>query len=204
LVAQILPQNHPGQELNTLFTIGMLLLQKSKCVQMLIKNSMTYKFCGISLATLAIASIQIAPAIATPVTPTPKNPVVTPTPAPVVPSDTTTITPPTEKILFTQTGQASWYGSEGGPLTATGERYNPQGMTAAHPTIAFGSKVRVTNIQSGRNALVIINDRGPYAGGRIIDLSAAAAEAVGIKSSGVGKVRIEVLSYGSNKRKGHR
>jgi rare lipoprotein A len=106
--------------------------------------------------------------------------------------------------LFTQTGEASWYGNEGGPLTATGERYNPQGMTAAHRTIAFGSKVRVTNLRSGRSAIVTINDRGPYAGGRIIDLSAAAAEAVGIKSSGVGKVRIEVLSYGSNKRKGRR
>jgi rare lipoprotein A len=77
-------------------------------------------------------------------------------------------------------------------------------MTAAHRTIAFGSKVRVTNLRSGRSAVVIINDRGPYAGERIIDLSAAAAEAVGIKSSGVGKVRIEVLSYGSNKRKGRR
>jgi rare lipoprotein A len=126
---------------------------------------------------------------------------VTPTPKPSPSTDTTTA-PPKEAVLFTQTGQASWYGSEGGPLTATGERYNPQGMTAAHRTIAFGSKVRVTNLRSGRTAIVIINDRGPYSGGRIIDLSAAAAEAVGIKGSGVGKVRIDVLSYGSNKRKG--
>jgi rare lipoprotein A len=129
---------------------------------------------------------------------------ITPAPAPSPSTDTTTTTPPKETVLFTQTGEASWYGSEGGPLTATGERYNPQGMTAAHRTIAFGSKVRVTNLRSGRSAIVTINDRGPYAGGRIIDLSAAAAEAVGIKSSGVGKVRIEVLSYGSNKRKGRR
>jgi rare lipoprotein A len=144
-------------------------------------------------------SIRITP------NPTPSPAVITtPTPKPSPSTDTTTTTPPKEAVLFTQTGEASWYGSEGGPLTATGERYNPQGMTAAHRTIAFGSKVRVTNLRSGRSAIVTINDRGPYAGGRIIDLSAAAAEAVGIKSSGVGKVRIEVLSYGSNKRKGRR
>jgi rare lipoprotein A len=139
------------------------------------------------------------------ITPTPSpSTIITPTAKPSPSTDSTTTTPPKEAVLFTQTGEASWYGNEGGPLTATGERYNPQGMTAAHRTIAFGSKVRVTNLRSGRSAVVIINDRGPYAGGRIIDLSAAAAEAVGIKSSGVGKVRIEVLSYGSNKRKGRR
>ncbi len=142
-------------------------------------------------------SATVTPAPSTIITPAPS------TPQPSTPSDTTKI-PPKETILFTQTGEASWYGSEGGPLTATGERYNPQGMTAAHRTIAFGSKVRVTNLRSGRSAIVTINDRGPYAGGRIIDLSAAAAEAVGIKGSGVGKVRIDVLSYGSNKRKSRR
>jgi rare lipoprotein A len=151
-------------------------------------------------------SVKITPnpAPAATVTPTPSpSTTITPTPKPSTPSDTT-IAPPKENVLFTQTGGASWYGSEGGPLTATGERYNPQGMTAAHRTLAFGSKVRVTNLRNGRNAIVTINDRGPFIGGRIIDLSAAAAEAVGIKSSGVGKVRIDVLSYGSNKRKGRR
>jgi rare lipoprotein A len=141
-----------------------------------------------------------SPSIITPI-PTPSTTI--PTPKPSTPSDTTT-TPAKETILFTQTGGASWYGSEGGPLTATGERYNPQGMTAAHRTLAFGSKVRVTNLRNGRNTIVTINDRGPFIGGRIIDLSAAAAEAVGIKSSGVGRVRIDVLSYGSNKRKSPR
>jgi rare lipoprotein A len=140
------------------------------------------------------------------ITPTPRpspatTTIPTPRPSPTITIPPTTTTPPKEAVLFTQTGQASWYGSEGGPLTATGERYNPQGMTAAHRTIAFGSKVRVTNLRNGRSAIVTINDRGPYSGGRIIDLSAAAAEAVGIKGSGVGKVRIDVLSYGSNKRK---
>jgi rare lipoprotein A (peptidoglycan hydrolase) len=110
----------------------------------------------------------------------------------------------TETVLFTQTGQASWYGYEGGTVTATGERYNPQAMTAAHKTLAFGSRVRVTNTRTGKSAIVTINDRGPFVRGRIIDLSQAAAEAVGIRGSGVGNVKIEVLSYGSGKRKGRR
>ncbi len=173
---------------------------------------MKYKIYAASLAAIAIISTQLSPASSEPVTPiinslpTPRpspSATVMPAPQPSTPSDTT-ITPPKENVLFTQTGGASWYGSEGGSLTATGERYNPQGMTAAHRTLAFGSKVRVTNLRNGRNAIVTINDRGPFIGGRIIDLSAAAAEAVGIKSSGVGKVRIDVLSYGSNKRKGRR
>jgi rare lipoprotein A (peptidoglycan hydrolase) len=108
---------------------------------------------------------------------------------------------PTENILQTQTGQASWYGYEAGNMTATGERYNAQAMTAAHRTLPFGSRVRVINTRTGKSAIVRINDRGPFIRGRIIDLSAAAADAVGIKSSGVGNVRLEVLSYGSGKRK---
>lgn len=185
---------------------------------------MKYKIYAASLAALTIISAQLLPAKSEPVTPifnprprpTPRpspaviitpNPqpvIVNPQPSPSVTIPSTIIVIPKETILLTQTGEASWYGSEGGPLTATGERYNPQGMTAAHRTIAFGSKVRVTNLRDGRSAIVTINDRGPFTGGRIIDLSAAAAEAVGIKSSGVGKVRIDVLSYGSNKRKSRR
>jgi rare lipoprotein A (peptidoglycan hydrolase) len=111
---------------------------------------------------------------------------------------------PATAVLFTQTGQASWYGLEGGTITATGERYNPQAMTAAHKTLAFGSRVRVINTRTGKSAIVTINDRGPFVRGRIIDLSQAAAEAVGIRGSGVGNVKIEVLSYGSGKRKGRR
>jgi rare lipoprotein A len=129
----------------------------------------------------------------------PHSPQTTAVPSAKIPTET-----PAEKILFTQTGQASWYGYEGGTVTATGERYNPQSMTAAHKTLAFGSRVRVTNIRTGKSAIVTINDRGPFVRGRIIDLSQAAAEAVGIRSSGVGNVKIEVLSYGSGKRKGRR
>ncbi len=107
---------------------------------------------------------------------------------------------PQIKILSTQTGGASWYGPEGGPLTATGERYIPSGLTAAHRTLPFGTKVQVTNLRNNQSVVVRINDRGPFIGGRIIDLSDAAAAEVGIKSSGVGKVRLDILSYGNGRR----
>ncbi len=74
-------------------------------------------------------------------------------------------------------------------------------MTAAHRTLPFGTRGRVTNVRNGKSVIVRINNRGPFIRGRIIDLSAAAAEAVGIKSSGVGNVRVDVLSYGSGKRR---
>jgi rare lipoprotein A len=107
---------------------------------------------------------------------------------------------PQIKILSTQIGGASWYGPEGGPLTATGERYIPSGLTAAHRTLPFGTKVQVTNLRNNQSVIVRINDRGPFIGGRIIDLSDAAAAEVGIKSSGVGRVRVDILSYGNGRR----
>lgn len=101
--------------------------------------------------------------------------------------------------LAGQRGQASWYGLEGGRVTATGERYNPGGLTAAHRTLPFGTRVRVTNNRNGRSVVVRINNRGPFTGGRIIDLSEGAAAAIGIKSSGVGNVTIEPLGGGSRR-----
>jgi rare lipoprotein A len=98
-----------------------------------------------------------------------------------------------EKIVSTQTGKASWYGSEGGSKTANGERYNPNGLTAAHRTLPFGTKVRVTSMRTGKTVIVRINDRGPFRGNRIIDISAGAAEAIGLKSAGVGQVRVDIL-----------
>jgi rare lipoprotein A len=98
-----------------------------------------------------------------------------------------------------QTGQASWYGHEGGSKTATGERYHPGGLTAAHRTLPMGSRVRVTNNRNGRSVIVRINDRGPFTGGRIIDLSEGAAAAIGIKGSGVGNVTIEPLGGGGRR-----
>ncbi|MBR8833937.1 MAG: septal ring lytic transglycosylase RlpA family protein [Stigonema ocellatum SAG 48.90 = DSM 106950] len=97
-------------------------------------------------------------------------------------------------VLITFKGMASWYGYDGsGNQTAAGERYNPEGMTAAHRSLPLGTKVRVTNTHNGRSVVVRINDRGPYIRGRIIDLSAAAARILGMMSSGVAHVRIEVL-----------
>ena len=79
---------------------------------------------------------------------------------------------------------------------ASGGRFNPNAMTAAHKTLPFGTKVRVTNRNNGRSVVVTINDRGPYVGGRIIDLSRAAASAVGMTGSGVAPVSVSVIGRG--------
>ncbi|MCS6814546.1 MAG: septal ring lytic transglycosylase RlpA family protein [Cyanobacteria bacterium] len=93
------------------------------------------------------------------------------------------------------TGMASWYGPGfHGNYSANGEVFNQFALTAAHPHLPFGTMVRVTNLDNGRSVVVRINDRGPYAGGRIIDLSMGAAEAIGMLSSGVAQVRLEVLN----------
>ncbi len=92
-------------------------------------------------------------------------------------------------------GWASWYGPGfDGNYTASGEVFNQYAMTAAHPYLAFGTLVQVTNLDNGASAVVRINDRGPYAGGRIIDLSAGAAEAIGMIYSGEAYVALEVLN----------
>ena len=97
-------------------------------------------------------------------------------------------------IAKTFSGQASWYGPGfHGRLTASGEVYNQNALTAAHKTLRFGTRVRVTNLNNGRSIVLRINDRGPYAGGRIIDVSAAAARSLGMMSSGVAPVRVTIL-----------
>ena len=91
-------------------------------------------------------------------------------------------------------GMASWYGPGfHGNLTANGEWFNQNALTAAHPSLPFGTWVRVTNLNNGRSVVVRINDRGPFIEGRVIDLSTAAAEVIGIINSGVAPVDIEVL-----------
>jgi rare lipoprotein A len=91
-------------------------------------------------------------------------------------------------------GVASYYGYDGsGNRTASGQRFNPEGLTAAHRHLPFGTKVRVTNTRNGRSVVVRINDRGPFIRGRVIDLSVAAARILGMMGSGVAPVRIEVL-----------
>jgi rare lipoprotein A (peptidoglycan hydrolase) len=93
-------------------------------------------------------------------------------------------------------GLASWYGgSDGldGLPTASGETFNASAYTAAHRTLAFGTLVRVTYLQTGRSVIVRINDRGPFIPGRIIDLSRAAAAEIGLLPHGVGPVQLEIL-----------
>lgn len=92
------------------------------------------------------------------------------------------------------TGRASYYGERfAGRPTANGEIFDPSAMTAAHRTLPFGSRVRVTNTSNDRAVVVRINDRGPYAGNRIIDLSRGAAEKIGMIHSGTAEVTLELL-----------
>jgi len=90
-------------------------------------------------------------------------------------------------------GLASFYGVGESSRTSSGERFNPRAFTAAHRTLPFGSNVKVTNLANGKAVVVRINDRGPYARGRVIDLSRSAAEALDFIARGVTKVRIETI-----------
>ncbi len=98
------------------------------------------------------------------------------------------------RIRLNFKGVASYYGYDGsGSSTASGKRFNPEGMTAAHRSLPFGTKVRVTNTRNGRSVVVSITDRGPYIRGRIIDLSVGAARLLGMMGSGIAPVQIDVL-----------
>jgi rare lipoprotein A len=88
-------------------------------------------------------------------------------------------------------GIASFYGNESGSKTASGQRFNENAMTAAHRSLPFGTKLKVTH--GDRSVVVTINDRGPFVHGRVLDLSTAAARAVGLTSAGVGHVVAEVM-----------
>jgi rare lipoprotein A len=90
-----------------------------------------------------------------------------------------------------QRGLASWYGKGRG--TASGERFDRRALTAAHRSLPMNTRVRVTNERNGRSVIVRINDRGPFARGRIIDLSEAAADRIGMKRDGVVPVKVERL-----------
>jgi rare lipoprotein A len=92
-------------------------------------------------------------------------------------------------------GSASWYGKQfHGKKTANGEIYDMNALTAAHPKLPFNTKVKVTNKQNGKSVTVRINDRGPFAKDRIIDLSFAAAKRIGIVTAGEAEVELQVLS----------
>jgi rare lipoprotein A len=88
-------------------------------------------------------------------------------------------------------GVASFYTE--GTKTASGEKFNTLDMTAAHPTLPFGTKLRVTNVASGQSVTVRVNDRGPYVRGRVVDVSYSAADALGMVGKGVAKVKLDVV-----------
>ncbi|OKH33894.1 hypothetical protein NIES2101_39500 [Calothrix sp. HK-06] len=99
-----------------------------------------------------------------------------------------------EPVKVAMRGIASFYGYDGsGNRTASGQRFNPEHMTAAHRHLPFGTRVRVTNTRNGRSVVVRINDRGPFIRGRVIDLSYGAARVIGMLGRGVAPVKIEVL-----------
>lgn len=102
---------------------------------------------------------------------------------------------PDTKAKVAQSGVASYYGPGfHGRRTANGERFDMHAMTAAHRTLPFGTQVKVTNLANGKSAIVRVNDRGPYANGRIIDLSVAAAKQIGSTGAGTARVTLEVLN----------
>lgn len=95
---------------------------------------------------------------------------------------------------FLEAGLASYYGADfAGRRTANGEEFHPELMTAAHPTLPLGSIIRVTNTLNGRSVVLRVNDRGPYIGGRVVDVSRRAAEELRMKQAGVVHVEIDVL-----------
>lgn len=103
---------------------------------------------------------------------------------------------------YDRLGYASWYGSESGSQTANGERFRPDGITAAHTTLPLPTYVEVTALDTGQRIVVRVNDRGPFSGGqRIIDLSRGAAEQLGIRRQGVAPVRVRSVEPSEKDRK---
>ncbi len=92
---------------------------------------------------------------------------------------------------YIETGIASWYGPESGNTTSMGQRFLPDGYSAAHRTLPLPSQVRVTNLVNGKSVIVVVNDRGPFKLDRLIDLSRGAAKKIGL--NGVSKVKVEYL-----------
>ena len=153
----------------------------------------------LSTRTSSATPFQSAPPSATPSAATPSA---TPSAAPTKAKPTLrpkAATAPKKKtsgyhVVRTGTCEASYYGE--GQQTASGETFNPGALTAANKTMPFGTKVRVTNKANGQSVIVRINDRGPYAGGRCLDLSTAAMKAVGGLGAGVINAKYEVLAKG--------
>ena len=106
---------------------------------------------------------------------------------------------PKEDPNYYEEGIASWYGPNfDGKLTANGEIFDQYAVTAAHRTLPIPSLVKVTNLENNKNIVLRINDRGPFVGNRIIDLSYKSAQLLGIIKKGTGKVRVEIIDYGAH------
>ena len=154
------------------------------------------------IAVLAIAAIVAGcaqqavvpePAPAPPPTPTPAP---SPPPPPAVPAPR-----PQNEPGEVERGRVSLYGPDfAGKTTANGETFNPDGLTMAHRTLPFGTRVRVTNLENQRSVVVTVNDRGPFVAGRIADLSLGAARQIGMVASGVVDAILEVIAPGSGRR----
>lgn len=107
------------------------------------------------------------------------------------------VSPGVKAATIFQQGSASYYGkAHHGKRTASGERFNMHGLTAAHRTLPFGTKLRVTSKDTGKSIIVTVNDRGPYHGRRVLDLSQEAARQLGMIKLGVGQVTIERIGKG--------
>jgi len=106
------------------------------------------------------------------------------------------------KSAFTQSGQGSYYADKfAGRATASGAPYRPGQLTAAHNTLPFGTKLKVTNTRNGHSVKVVVNDRGPHAKGRIVDVSKRAARKLDIVDAGVAPMQIKVMRMGPTPRK---
>ncbi len=113
---------------------------------------------------------------------------------------TTNVMAKTKVNQHSTRGEASYYaGFHHGKKTASGERFNMHSLTAAHRTLPLGSKIKVTNLNNGKEVVVRVNDRGPYAKGRVLDVSLGAAKKLDMIKTGTTKVSIQILHVGNNK-----
>jgi hypothetical protein len=142
---------------------------------------------SVRVATAAISQDRIL---------VPSEPPLAPPPSPIDQLAVEDASPANTEVAVasTQNGVASWYGPGlHGNRSASGEVFNQNALTAAHRSLPFGTRVRVTNMRNGRSVIVRINDRGPFSHSRLIDLSRAAADEIGMVSTGTAQVRLEVL-----------
>jgi hypothetical protein len=157
--------------------------------------SARYAAAAVCLAMLLAACAQTGVVQEAPPSPPPQSTAASP--APVPPSPPPEITP---KTGATERGRVSLYGAEfAGKTTANGETFDPEGLTMAHRTLPFGTRVRVTNTQNNRSVEVTVNDRGPAVAGRIADLSLGAARQIGMVASGVVEATLEVVRLGAGR-----